>query len=43
MKKRSMFVGMDVHQHSMELTIAESEHDGLTNISARVTQATQTA
>jgi len=28
MKKRSMFVSMDVHQHSIDLTIAESGHDG---------------
>lgn len=28
MRKRSMFVGMDVHQHSIDLTVAESGHHG---------------
>ena len=28
MRKRSMFVGMDVHQHSIDRTVAESGHDG---------------
>ena len=28
MTKRIMFVGMDVHQHSIDLTVAESGHDG---------------
>jgi len=28
MMKRSMFVGMDVHQHSIDVTVAESGHDG---------------
>ncbi len=28
MSKRSMFVGMDVHQHSIDLTVAEAGHDG---------------
>ena len=28
MTKRSTFVGMDVHQHSIDLTLAEGGHDG---------------
>jgi transposase len=28
MTKRIMFVGMDLHQHSIDLTVAESGHDG---------------
>ncbi len=28
MSKGSMFVGMDVHQHSIDLTVAEGGHDG---------------
>jgi hypothetical protein len=28
MKKSSMFVGMDVHQKSIDVTVAEAGHDG---------------